>query len=91
MGREVVLLTQAGCNPCRRVHRLLDELRTAIPDLEVREVAFDSDEGLELATANSILFPPAVFVRGRLVARGRIHPEPLREAIVTAVGGAPTP
>ena len=79
---EIVLLSQAGCNPCVRVRRLLDEIRADVPGLEVREVAMGSPEGFELALSYSVLFPPAVFLGRRLLAKGKVYPDPLREAIL---------
>ena len=78
---ELTLLTQEGCNPCERVKRILAGLRAEGTPINVREVPFDSPEGLDLALANSVLYPPAVFLDGRLLAKGRIHEEELRGAL----------
>ena len=74
-------MTQDGCNPCRRVRRVLDGLTPGVAGLRDREVAFDSKEGLELATRHSIAFPPAVLVDGRLVGKGKIRESELRNAL----------
>ncbi len=87
---QVVLLGQEGCTPCLRVRRLLAELGPELPGLEVREVEFRSAEGMDLALANSVFFPPAVFVDGRLVAKGKIFPETLRTALVDASRPGPS-
>lgn len=78
---EVILVTQDGCNPCRRVKRILDEIRRQGRRFDLREVRFDSEEGGELAVEHSILFPPAVFVDGRLVAKGKVLESELRTAL----------
>ena len=90
MNLKIVLLTQEGCNPCFRVKRLLRDLQVEHLDLVVREVPFSSPEGLELATANSILFPPAVLIGDMLLAKGRIHPEQLREVLFGSRALAPS-
>lgn len=86
MPNEIVVLSQAGCNPCIRVKRMLDEILATSPGIHLREVPFSSPEGLSLATTHSVLFPPAVFVEGHLVAKGRIHEQELRDAVRACVG-----
>lgn len=78
---SVILVTQDGCNPCLRVKRLLAEISSDIGALNVVEVAFDSEEGIELAVRHKILFPPAVFVNGRLLAKGKVLEKELRGAL----------
>ena len=78
---KVILVTQDGCNPCRRAKRILEEIRVQGSRFELREVRLDSEEGGELAVNFSILFPPAVFVDGRLVAMGKVLESELRDAI----------
>lgn len=85
-GGRVVLVTQEGCNPCFRVKRLLDQILGETEDVEVREVQLSSEEGAELAVRHNILFPPAVIVDGRLVAKGKVLEKDLR----LALGAPPT-
>jgi hypothetical protein len=44
-----------------------------MPDLTVEELEFTSPAGSKLAIENEILYPPAVFVDGTLIAKGKIH------------------
>jgi glutaredoxin len=83
---QVLLLTQEGCNPCRRVKRILGEIAREVPDLTLTEASFDSERGMELAAQHQILYPPAVLLDGRLVGKGKIREEELRRAV-----GAPLP
>lgn len=76
-----MLLTQEGCNPCRRVKRILGEILKEVPSLNVREVSFDSDEGMKLAMQHNILFPPAIFIDGRMMAKGKVREEDLRREL----------
>ena len=77
----MLLVTQEGCNPCLRVKRILGEIARTVPDLVVREVRFDSEEGVSLAQQHGILFPPAVIGDGRLVGKGKIREEDLYDAM----------
>lgn len=78
---RVILVSQEGCNPCLRVKRILQEIDDRVDGLEVREVRLDSEEGIELALRHTILTPPAVFVDGRLLAKGKVREEDLRNAL----------
>lgn len=69
---KVHFVTSLGCTPCLRVKRILHELQTAMPDLAVEEVEFTSSTGSKLAIENGILYPPAVFLNGQLIAKGKI-------------------
>lgn len=65
-------MTSLGCTPCLRIKRILHELQAEIPNLSVEEVEFTSPTGSKLAIENGILYPPAVFLNGQLVAKGKI-------------------
>ncbi len=84
---EVVMVTKEGCLPCLRIKRILGELKAELPELGVREVDFTSEEGVALAVKNSVLYPPAVFINGALLAKGKIMEEPLKEAVRKAARG----
>ncbi|HET7405295.1 MAG TPA: hypothetical protein VFJ63_04180 [Candidatus Bathyarchaeia archaeon] len=65
-------MTSEGCKPCSRVKRILGELQSEITDLAVETVEFSSPAGSKLAMENAILYPPAVFIKGRLFAHGKV-------------------
>lgn len=69
---NVQLLTSEGCTPCLRVKRILGEIQTELPNLAVEEVEYTSSVGSKLAMENGILYPPAVFLDGKLIAKGKI-------------------
>lgn len=52
-----------------------------MPNLTVEEVEFTSPAGTKLAVENGILYPPAVFVNGKLIAKGKIDVD----ALVTTI------
>ena len=76
-----MLLTSYGCTPCLRVKRILKELQTEIPDLCVEEVEFKSVSGSKLSIENNVLYPPAVFLDGKLLVKGKIDAEKMITAI----------
>ena len=81
------MVTKEGCVPCLRIRRILGELKAELPEIQIREVDFASDEGVALAVKNSILYPPAVLINGALFAKGRIMEGPLKEAVRRAARG----
>ena len=76
-----MLLTSYGCTPCLRVKRILNELQVEMPDLCVQEVEFKSVSGTNLSVKNNVLYPPAIFLEGKLLAKGKIDAEKVIAAI----------
>lgn len=72
---KVLFVTSFGCTPCLRVKRILRELQTEMTSITVEEVEFTSPAGSRLAIENGILYPPAVFLNGQLLAKGKIDAE----------------
>ena len=81
MATDIRLVTKDGCLPCRYVKRVLQDLQRELPGLSVEEVDFGSTEGMKLAVEHQILYPPAVFMDGTLLLKGKIHEDTLREAV----------
>jgi len=78
---RLLLLTSLGCTPCIRVKRILNELQAKFPDLSVDEVEYTSNAGSKLAIDNNIAYPPAVFLDGKLLAKGKIYAEQIVAAV----------
>ena len=78
---KVLLITSIGCTPCTRVKRILTELKNEIFDLVIEEMEFSSPAGSKIALENGILYPPAVFLNGILIAKGRIDAEKMTTSI----------
>ncbi len=78
---NVRFVTSLGCTPCLRVKRILHELQEEMPNLIVEEVEFTSSNGSKLAIENGIIYPPAVFLNGQLVAKGKIDANALTAQI----------
>jgi hypothetical protein len=70
-------VTSLGCTPCLRIKRILNELQADLPNLTIEEVDFTSPAGTKLALENGILYPPAVFANGKLIAKGKIDSDAL--------------
>ncbi len=88
MAVKILLLTQEGCSPCKRVKRILSEIEKGVKlnsgsatSIEVEEMGFASELGMKLAVEHQILYPPAVFIDGQLFGKGKIREDELREAI----------
>jgi len=78
---HLLLLTSLGCTPCVRVKRILTELQTEFPGISIEEVEYTSDAGSKLAIDNNIAYPPAVFLDGKLLAKGKIYAEQIVAAV----------
>lgn len=78
---NVQVLTSEGCTPCLRVKRIVRELQVEIGNVAVEEIDFASPTGSKMAIENNVTYPPAVFVDGKLVAKGKIYAEQLAAAI----------
>ncbi len=52
-----------------------------MPNLTVEEVEFSSPYGAKLSVENNILYPPAVFLDGKLLAKGKIDANKLTTTI----------
>jgi alkyl hydroperoxide reductase subunit AhpF len=72
---KVTFLSSVGCTPCLRVKRYLNEFHAKNPQIEVEEIEFSSQVGSKLALENDVLYPPAVFLEGKLIAKGKIDAE----------------
>ncbi len=77
---EIVLLTKADCHFCDQAKEVLTRLAGEY-DLEVREVALDSEEGGRLALEAGTPFPPVVFLDGRAFSYGRLSERRVRRAL----------
>jgi alkyl hydroperoxide reductase subunit AhpF len=65
------------------VKRILNELQAEFPDISIEEVEYTSNAGSKLAIENNIVYPPAVFLDGKLLAKGKIYAEQIVAAVQT--------
>lgn len=68
---EVTLLTLPDCHLCDHAHVVLSKLGTEHP-MTVREVPWDSSEGVQLTRRDGVAFAPALYINGSLCGYGRI-------------------
>ena len=80
MTTKVTLLTQEACSFCGDAKELLDRLAREYP-LEVVELDLGSEEGMALAAAGGIMFPPGIFVDGEAFGYGRPSERKLRREL----------
>ena len=78
---NVLLVTSYGCTPCLRIKRILKELQALMPNLTVEEIEYTSMAGAKLSIENSIQYPPAVFLEGKLIAKGKIDADTMTKSI----------
>jgi hypothetical protein len=52
-----------------------------VPSLRVKEVEYTSASGSKLSIENSIQYPPAVFLDGKLIAKGKIDADSMIKTI----------
>ncbi|MGH2462442.1 MAG: hypothetical protein ACRDFZ_02305 [Candidatus Limnocylindria bacterium] len=71
-------VTMANCRDCRRLERLLAEVRPDFPGVEVREVPADSARGRQASLELGVLRFPVVLLDGDIIAVERISEEDLR-------------
>jgi hypothetical protein len=84
---NVLLVTSYGCTPCLRVKRILKELQSEMPNLALEEIDYTSPPGAKLSIENGIQCPPAVFLNGKLIAKGKIDADKLIKTIRETKGG----
>ena len=61
--------------------RILSELQVEMPDLTLQEIDFASPAGSKLAIENNVIYPPAIFLDDKLIAKGKIFAEQIVAAI----------
>ncbi len=77
---EVLLLTKDDCGMCEHAKHVLSRLAPEY-QINVREVALDSEEGKRLAIEAAVPFPPVVFLDGEPFSYGRLSERKLRKAL----------
>ena len=85
---RLLLLTSKGCTPCLRVKRILNGIQAESRDVSIEEIEFSSSVGSKLAIENNIFYPPAVFLNGKLIAKGKIYEEQIAAALRSQAGAA---
>ena len=77
---EVVILSQDGCSWCDDVKRTITAASMRYP-INVRVIDIGSAEGSAMGLATGVMFPPAVFIDGRLLGYGHLSERWLSQEI----------
>ena len=67
----LTLVTTLDCHLCEHARKVLDKLRAEFR-FDVVEIDWESAGGHGLVVRDAVLFPPALYLNGRLVAFGRL-------------------
>ena len=79
-------ITRPGCADCRRFEELLARVQPDFPSLEVREVAGESERGLQISIGRGVLRFPIIVLDDEIIGIETIAEEALRRALVRRVG-----
>ena len=76
----LTLVTTADCHLCEHAQRVLEKLRVEF-EFGVVEIDWESGAGQALVARDAVLFPPALYLDGRLVAFGRLSEGQVRRTL----------
>ena len=74
---SIVILTQQDCASCEAAKVVVDRLARKY-SLSVSAVLLDSRESASLAENGGVLFPPGIFINGKLFCYGGLSERMLR-------------
>lgn len=74
-------VSSSGCSDCRTFERLLEQVRSDYPDVEVHAVAADSTRGMALSIGRGILRFPIIVFNDVVVAVETITETDLRSVL----------
>ena len=81
MSAATLLLVSAdGCHFCEHAHEVIGRVATDFP-VTLSELDWESPDGQALVLGDGALFPPALYLDGRLFGYGRISEGRLRKAL----------
>jgi glutaredoxin len=80
VGPVLTLVTTADCHLCEHARRVLDRLRVEFR-FDIEEIDWESSEGQALVVKDAVVFPPALYLNGRLAAFGRLSEGQVRRTL----------
>jgi len=83
---EVLVLSRPDCALCDHAKAVLERVDRDFV-LQICELDLDSEESEALARNVSVLFPPAVFLDGKLFCYGRLSERRLRRELKNGAAG----
>jgi Glutaredoxin-like domain (DUF836) len=78
----LTLVTTPDCHLCEHAHRVLERLRAEFR-FDLVEIDWESAGGQGLVVQDAVLFPPALYLNGRLVAFGRLSEGQVRRHLAS--------
>lgn len=80
MTMHILLLTQEQCPSCTQAKEVLDRL-SAEYSFTLSTLDVNTPEGEALAVRNGVLFPPGIFLDGKVFSYGRLPERKLRQEL----------
>ena len=84
MSPVLTLITTPDCHLCEHGRRVLERLRAEFR-FDVVEIDWQSARGQGLVVQDAVLFPPALYLNGSLVAFGRLSEGQVRRNLAAVV------
>lgn len=76
----LTLVTTADCHLCEHARRVLEKLRAEF-HFDVVAIDWETAGGQALVVRDGVLFPPALYINGRLAAFGRLSEGQVRRTL----------
>ncbi|MEK7533720.1 MAG: thioredoxin family protein [Patescibacteria group bacterium] len=75
MGKNITiqLVSTPGCTHCEEVRKVLHEVKSQYPQMQIQELDATNPDGLELVAKHGILASPGVIINGELFATGGLN------------------
>jgi len=70
---NIQLVSTPGCTHCEEVRKVLHEVKSQYPQMQIKELDATNPDGLELVIKHGILTSPGVIINGELFATGGIN------------------
>lgn len=79
-------VTSRGCSDCRRFEELLARVQPDFPSVEVRQVAGESERGLQISVGRGVLRFPIIVLDDEIIGVEAMAEDALRRALLGRIG-----
>ena len=79
-------VTSRGCSDCRRFEELLARVQPDFPSVEVRQVAGESERGLQISVGRGVLRFPIIVLDDEIIGVEAMTEVALRRALLARIG-----
>lgn len=80
---KVQLVHVPGCTHCGRAKKIIEDLKTTYPQLELVDIDATTPEGMELVTKYGVMASPGVILNGELFATGGLDRNKFQTKLAT--------